>query len=171
MDANRLLGILLDCNGNPLFAMVRVTANQEKVIPKNYRHLIPSEDTMVYSLISTPLPTILSALNLLRPVESCIVCESPNWTKDQLKTVQVPLEEWLKALDGAIVDGWLKGACSIEHLNNPKIWFPLWVGTFWTALLRVIEQQKEWCRAQEWTLTLTQSHETHEVQAALERIP
>ena len=126
---------------------------------------------MVYSLISTPLPTILSALNLLQPAESCVVCESPKWTEDQLKTVQVPLEEWLKALDGVIVDGWLKGAHSIKHPNNPKIKFPLWVGTFWTALSGVIEQQKEWHRAQEWTLTLTQSHKTHEVQATLERIP
>jgi len=171
MNADRLSKIPVDCDGKPLLAMVRITANQEKVIPKDHEHFIPSAEITISSLLRTPLPSILSTANLVRPAKSCVVCEPPDWTEDQLKTVQVPSKEWLTALDEAIVEGWLGGASSVKHPGDTKIRFPLWVGTFWTALSEVIQQQKEWRRAQEWVFTLTQGHETHEVQAVFARIP
>jgi hypothetical protein len=171
MDSDRLSKLPVDSNGQPLLAMVRITANREKVIPKDYERLIPSEEITISSLLNTPLPTILSSVNLLRPAKSCVVCEPPSWTEDQLKTVRIPSKEWLMVLDAAIVDGWPKGARSVEHPSDTKIRFPLWVGTFWTAISEVIQQRNEWRRAQEWVLTLTQGRETHEVQAIFNKIP
>lgn len=171
MNANRLSNIPVDRDGKPLLAMVRITANREKVIPKDYERFIPSAEITISSLLSTPLPSILSAANLVRPAKLCVVCEPPNWTEDQLRTIQVPSKDWLKALDEAIVEGWLRGASSVEHPGNTKIRFPLWVGTFWATLSEVIQQQKEWRRAQEWVFALAQSRETHEVQAVFARIP
>jgi hypothetical protein len=171
MSTDRLSKIPVDSTGQPLLAMVRIAANKEKVIPKDYENLIPSEGISISSLLKTPLPTIVSTANLLRPAKSCVACESPSWTEDQLKTMRVPSKEWLMALDGAIVAGWPRGACSVEHPSDPNIRFPLWVGTFWTALFEVIQQQKEWRRAQEWVLTLTHGRETREIQAVFEKIP
>jgi hypothetical protein len=83
----------------------------------------------------------------------------------------VPSKEWLMALDGAIVEGWLDGVRSVEHPGDPNTQFLLWVGTFWTALSEVIQQQKEWRRAQEWALALTHGQETHKIQAVVKKIP
>ena len=171
MSTDRLSKIPVDSTGQPLLAMVRIAANEEKVIPKDYENLIPSEEISVSSLLKIPLPTIVSTANLLRPAKSCVACGSPSWTEDQLKTMRVPSKEWLMALDGAIVAGWLRGVCSVEHPSDPNIRFPLWVGTFWTALTEVIQQQKEWRRAQEWVLTLTHGQETRKIQAIFEKIP
>jgi hypothetical protein len=171
MSTDRLSKIPVDSTGQPLLAMVRIAANKEKVIPKDYEHLIPSDEITISSLLKTSLPTVASAANLLRPAKSCVACEPPSWTEDQLKTMQVPSKEWLMALDGAIVEAWLGGARSIEHPSDPSIRFPLWVGTFWTALSEVIQQQKEWRRAQEWVLTLTHGQETRKIQAVFKKIP
>jgi hypothetical protein len=172
MDRERLSEIPTDSNGEPLLAMVRIVANREKKIPKEYEHLIPSQDTPILTLLRTPLPTISSAASILPPAESCVVCDPPNCSEEQLKTMQVPLRGWLAALDTAIVNGWLKGICSIKHPSDAKIRFPLWVGTFWTALLEVIEEQRVWKHAEEWVCSsLTQGSETRQLQAVLCRIP
>lgn len=171
MNADRLSKIPLASDGQPLRAMVRIATNKAKVIPKDYGHLIPSEATAISSLLTTSLPTILSTASLLRPAKICVVCEEPSWAEDQFMSASVPSREWLKDLDEAIGEEWLKGANSIEYPSNPNIRFPLWAGTLWTALSNVIEEQKEWRRAREWINTLTQCRETHEVQAILEQIP
>ena len=161
----------VDCNGQPLLAMVRIMANREKVIPEAYKHLLPSGEISISSLLDTPLPTITSIAGLLRPAQSCVVLEPPSWTEDDLKTMQVPSKEWLAALDAAIVEGWPKGARSIEHPNNANVRFPLWAGTFWTAISEVIQEKKEWKRAQEWVLGLPHGRETRDVQAVFNRTP
>jgi len=171
MDLNRLSGIPVDCDGQPLPAMVRNATKRAKNIPKDYEHLIPSEAIVILSLLNTPLPTILSTISLLRPAASCVVHKEPSWTKDQLMSVAVPSVEWLENLDSAIGDAWPMGANSIEYPGSPNIRFPLWVGTFWTALSDVIEEQKGWCRAMEWINTLTQGGETLEVQAVFCQMP
>lgn len=171
MNTDRLSKIPLASNGQPLYAMVRIATNKDKIIPKDYEHLIPSETTTISSLLTTPLPTILSTASLLRPAKSCVVCKEPSWAENQLMSAFVPSREWLKDLNEAIGEAWPKGANSIKHPSNPNIRFPLWAGTFWTALSDIIEEQNEWRRAREWIHTLTQCHKTHEVQAVLERIP
>lgn len=170
MNADRLSKIPLASDGKPLRAMIRIATNRDKLIPKDYDHLIPSEATVISSLLTTPLPTILSTASLLRPAKSSVVCKEPSWTEDQLMSASVPSKEWLEDLNEAIGEAWPKGANSIKYPSNPEIRFPLWVGTFWTTLSGVIEEQKEWRRAREWVYTLTQCSETYEVQAVLKRI-
>jgi len=170
MDPKRLSVIPVDCDGQPLLAVVRNATQRDKVIPEDYERLIPSKATVISSLLIIPLPTILTTVSLLRPAASCVTCEEPSWTEDQLMLASVPSGEWLKKLDKAIGEGWLRGANSIEHPGNVNIRFPLWVGTFWTALSGVIEEQKEWRRAGEWIDTLTQGRETREAQAVLGRV-
>lgn len=153
MDPERLSQLPVDARGQPMLEMARPKTKQEKVIPKDYEDLIPSGAMSISSLLSTPLPTILSAASSLRPANSCLVSELPNRTKDKLKTARVPSKEWLTALDGAITEGWLKGAHSVEHPSDATVRFPLWAGTFWTLLSEVIQQREEWCRAQEWVLS------------------
>ena len=169
--STQLAKIPVDSDGRPLLAVVRVMANREKVIPKGFEHIIPSEDISISSLLNTHLPTIVTAVNLLRPAKSCVAFEEPNYTEDQLTTMQVPSKEWLTALDTAIIEGWLKGVRSIEHPSDAKVRFPLWVGTFWMAISEVIQEQRGWQRAQEWVLALPQGRQTHEVQAVFDRIP
>ena len=171
MDPDRLSRIPVDCDGRPLAAMVTAATRKDKVIPKDYEGLIPSEVTVISSLLRTPLPIILSTVALLRPAASCLVCKEPSWTKDQLMSASVPSAEWLKSLDEAIWEAWPRGANSIEYPGNPNIRFPLWVGTFWTALSGVIEERKEWQRARDWVGTLTQNRETREAMAVFERMP
>lgn len=170
MNADRLSKIPLASDGWPLQAMVRIAANKDKVIAKDYEYLIPSEATTISSLLITSLPTTLSTTSLLRPAKSCVVCKEPSWDSNQLMSASVPSREWLKDLDEAIGEVWPKGASSIECPSNPNIRFPLWAGTFWTAISDVIEEQKEWRRAMEWVYALTQCHETYDIQAVLERI-
>ena len=86
-------------------------------------------------------------------------------------SVPVPSTKWLGDLDKGIGEAWLKGANSVEHPGNPKIRFPLWVGTFWTALSDIIEEQKEWRCAREWVDALAQGPETHGVRSLFCRIP
>jgi len=100
-----------------------------------------------------------------------VVCDPPNWSEAQLKTMQVPPMEWLAALDAAIIEGWLKGVCSIKHPSDSKVRFPLWVGTFWTGLSEAIQEQRAWRRAQEWVCTLPQGPETRKLQEVLCRVP
>ena len=171
MDLERLSKIPTDNNGEPLLAMVRITANREKIVPKEYEHLIPSEDISILSLLHTPLPTIFSAANVLPPAENCVVCDPPSWSKAQFKTMQVPLREWLAGLDVAIIEGWLKGVRSIEHPSDTSIRFPLWAGTFWKMLSEVIQEQRKWRRAQEWLDSLPQGPETRKFQAVLCWVP
>jgi hypothetical protein len=125
MDRERLSEIPTDSNGEPLLAMVRIVANREKKIPKEYEHLIPSQDTPILTLLRTPLPTISSAARILPHAESCVVSDPPNCSEEQIKITQVPPREWLAALDTAIVNGWLKGICSVKHPSNAEIRFPL----------------------------------------------
>jgi hypothetical protein len=48
----------------------------------------------------------------------------------------------------------------------------LWVGTFWTVLSEVIEEQRLWKHAEEWIHTaLSQGSETRELEAVLCRVP
>ena len=168
---DRLSGIPVDSDGRPLLAMVRIAINRDKVVPKDCEHLIPSEAATISSLLDTSLPTILSATSLLRTVESCVVRDEPSWTKDQLISTPIPSAQWLKGLDEAIGKAWPNGANSVEHPRSTNIRFPLWIGTFWTALSGVIEEQKEWRRAGEWINNLIQGAETHEVQAIFDRFP
>ena len=171
MDLKRLSKIPTDNNGEPLLAMVRITANREKNIPKEYEHLIPSKDVSILSLLYTPLPTVFSAASVLPPAENCVVRDPPNWSEAHLKTMQVPLGEWLAALDVAIVEGWLKGVYSIKHPSDASVRFPLWVGTFWKMLSEVIQEQRAWRRAHEWLCALPQGLETRKFQAVLCRVP
>ena len=167
---DRLSRISVDSNSRPLLAMVGIDTNQDKVVPKDCECLIPSETTSISSLLDTSLPSILTTMSLLRTVESCVVCDEPSWTKDQLISTSVPSAQWLKDLDQAIGKGRPNGAKSVEDPRNTNIRFPLWVGTFWTALSGVIEEQKEWRRAREWIDTLIEG-ETDEVQAIFDRLP
>ena len=168
---DRLSGIPVDSNGQPLLAMVRIAINRDKIIPKDCKCLTPSEAATISSLLNTSLPTILSTASLLRTAESCVVYDEPSWTKGQLISTPIPPAQWLKGLDEAIGKGWPNGANSVEHPRSTNIRFPLWVGTFWTALSSVIEEQKEWHRAGEWIYDLIQGRETHEVQAVFDRFP
>lgn len=171
MDHERLSKIPTDNNGEPLLAMVRITANREKVIPKEFEDIIPSSNTPILSLIRTPLPTIISAASIIPSAVSCVVCDPPSWSEAQLKTMQVPPKDWLATLDSAIVEGWLMGVRSIKHPSNPKIRFPLWAGTFWMALSEVIQEQRAWRRAQEWVDALPQGPETRKLQGVLCQVP
>ena len=168
---DRLSGIPVDSDGRPLLAMVRIAINRDKVVPKDCERLIPSEAATISSLLDTSLPTILSAMSLLRTVESCVVRDEPSWTKDQLISTPIPSAQWLKGLDEAIGKAWPNGANSVEHPRSTNIRFPLWIGTFWTTLSGVIEEQKEWRCAGEWINNLIQGAETHEVQAIFDRFP
>ena len=170
MDSERLSQLPVDSCGQPMLEMAKPKAKQEKLLPKDYEDLIPSGALSISSLLSTPLPTILSAASSLRSANSCLVSKLPNWTKDKLETARVPSKEWLVALDKAITERWLEGVRSVEHPNDATVRFPLWVGTFWKALSEVIQQQGEWRRAQEWMLTLTQGAETREAQGTFDRI-
>jgi len=49
MNAGRLSKIPLASDGKPLRAMVRIATNRDKLIPKDYEHLIPSETTVISS--------------------------------------------------------------------------------------------------------------------------
>lgn len=171
MDLDRLSKIPTDANEEPMLAVVRITANREKIIPDDFKDLIPSNEISILSLLDTPLPTISSSASLLPLAESCTVREPPSWTKDQLLTMQVPSKDWLAALDDAIIEGWLNGIRSVEHPTDAKIRFPLWVGTFWTALSEVILEQRAWRRAQEWACALPQGPEFHKLQDVLGRVP
>ena len=151
-------------------AMVRVMAGREKIIPDEFQCLLPSNEISVLSLLDTPLPTIYSTANILPLAESCAVSKSPSWTEDQLTTMQVPPEAWLMVLDDAIIDGWLMGVRSVEHPSDADIHFPLWVGTFWTALSEAILEQQAWQRAREWVCALPQGLESRRFQAALDRV-
>ena len=168
---DRLSGIPVDSDSQPLLAMVRIAINRDKVVPKDCECLIPSEAATISSLLDTSLPTIFSATSLLRTVELCVVRDEPSWTKDQLISTPIPSAQWLKGLDEAIGKAWPNGANSIEHPRSTNIWFPLWIGTFWTTLSGVIEEQKEWHCAGEWINNLIQGAETHEVQAIFDRFP
>ena len=77
-----------------------------------------------------------------------------------MRTVQVPTREWLAVLNTAIVEGWLEGVHSIKHPSNAEIRFPLWAGTFWTVLSKVIQEQRVWRHAEEWAYALPQGHRT-----------
>lgn len=171
MDPQQPPKIPVDSDGRPLLVMIRIAANREKLIPEAYRSLVPSKEISISSLLNSSLPTIASTASLLRPAKLCLVTEPPSWTEDQLKTTRVPSKEWLAALDTAIVEDWLKGVRSIEHPSDTTIRFPLWVGTFWEAISKVIQEQREWRRAQEWMFTLTQGQETRKAQDVLDRIP
>ena len=154
-----------------MFEMARFAAKHAKIIPEEYRKLIPLGGISISSLLDTLLPPAFSSMNVLSPAGSYVVCKPPNWTEQELRTMRVPSKEWLRALDSAIVDGWLKGVLSVEHPANGKVRFPLWVGTLWMELLEVIREQREWQRAREWVCTLPQGGETHKVQAMLDRVP
>jgi hypothetical protein len=171
MDPDRLSKIPTDDFDEPIFAMVRITANREKTIPDSFKRLIPSSDISILSLLDVPLPTISSTANVLPLAESCAVCKPPSWNNDQLMAMQVPPKDWLAALDDAIIEGWLRGVRSVEHPSDENVRFPLWVGTFWTALSEVILEQRAWRRAQEWVCALPQGHETHGLRAVLGRVP
>jgi hypothetical protein len=171
MDPERLAQLPVDSRGQPMLEMARSKAKREKAIPKDYKSLIPSDAMSISSLLNTPLPTILSTASTLRPAKSCLVSEPPSWTEDELKTMRVPSKEWLDGLDGAIVEGWLNGAHSVEHPSDATVRFPLWVGTFWMSLLEVIREREEWRRSREWMLSLTQGAETHETLATFDRVP
>jgi hypothetical protein len=171
MDPKRLSKIPTDNNGEPLLEMVRIIANREKIIPKEYEHLIPSKDISILSLLRTPLPTIFSAASILPPAESCVVCDPPSWSETRLKNMQIPPREWLAALGAAIVEGWLKGVCSIKHPSDTKIRLPLWAGTFWTALSEVVQEHRAWRRAEEWVSTLPQGSVTRRFQTVVCRVP
>ena len=151
--------------------MVRIMANRAKKIPETYQCLLPTEEISISSLLNTPLPAIASTANILGPAQSCVALEPPSWTEEQLKTALVPSKEWLMALDAAILEGWTKGIRSIKHPGNEGLRFPLWVGTFWTAISEVIREQREWKRAQEWVLTLPHGRETQDVQAVFDSTP
>ena len=144
MDSDRLSKIPTDNNGEPILAMVRIAANKEKVVPDGYKQLIPSKEISVSSLLNSHLPTIFPPANILPVAESCFASKPPNWTRDQLMSFRVPSQDWLKALDVSMTDGWAKGANSVRHPGNGKIHFPLWVGTFWMELTEAIKEQQKW---------------------------
>jgi hypothetical protein len=167
MDHEQLSKIPTDHNREPILAMVRNATKREKAILMEHKHLVPSSEISILSLLRTPLPTIFSAASVLLPAESRVVCDPPSWSEAQLKVVRVPQKEWLAALDDAIVEGWLKGVCSIKHPSDEKMRFPLWAGTFWMALSDVILEHRAWVCAQEWVFTLPQGPETRKLEAVL----
>jgi hypothetical protein len=151
--------------------MLDISEDQYFPIPPDYSHLMPSPDMPVSSLLETPLPTTIPALDDGRSAGSYITSELPSWTLAQLKSARVPSREWLTVLNDTIAKRSSGDARSIEHPDDSTIRFPLWVGTFWTPLLDIIQEQKRWRNARKWVLALPTCNETRELVAAFDRIP
>ena len=81
--------------------------------------------------------------DVLHSPQFCLSKQPPSWTDRQLWETSTLPRTWRNDLGVTMIDrGWGSGIVSVEvPASSKNLRFPIWIGSFWLEILKVIEQK------------------------------
>ncbi|KAF9779588.1 hypothetical protein BJ322DRAFT_1167867 [Thelephora terrestris] len=156
---------------NGLDALLQAVFSNETEVPGKILCHIPSASISISSLLKNSLPTLLNPSTVnLQPAESCTTKLPTCWDVDKLLKALIPPRRWLSDLEITLKKKW-PGVTSVQHPTISSLYFPLWVGNFWWALVEAVEQKDEWSKAARWISHQRQDAKIYEAKDLMERVP